>query len=106
MQPCVSLTHTHSVLCVCVSAEECPCQNGGMCVDSDGTCDCPSGYTGLYCQFGEYCTLKHHHNAAESLKSHTSILQTLQSEVFSVGLSGGEPISVSLTVTKEGSGCC
>uniref|UniRef100_A0A671W0Q0 Sushi, nidogen and EGF like domains 1 n=1 Tax=Sparus aurata TaxID=8175 RepID=A0A671W0Q0_SPAAU len=31
--------------------EECLCQNGGVCVDSNGTCECPSGYTGLYCQF-------------------------------------------------------
>ncbi|XP_020488730.2 sushi, nidogen and EGF-like domain-containing protein 1 isoform X1 [Labrus bergylta] len=31
--------------------EECLCQNGGVCVDNNGTCDCPSGYTGLYCQF-------------------------------------------------------
>ncbi|TNN74178.1 Sushi, nidogen and EGF-like domain-containing protein 1 [Liparis tanakae] len=31
--------------------EECLCQNGGVCVDINGTCDCPSGYTGLYCQF-------------------------------------------------------
>jgi len=39
-----------------MSAEECLCQNGGVCVDINGTCDCPSGYTGLYCQFGEYDT--------------------------------------------------
>ncbi|KAL4630710.1 sushi, nidogen and EGF-like domain-containing protein 1 [Arapaima gigas] len=31
--------------------EECLCQNGGTCVDANGSCDCPSGYTGLYCQF-------------------------------------------------------
>lgn len=31
--------------------EECLCQNGGVCVDINGTCDCPTGYTGLYCQF-------------------------------------------------------
>ncbi|KAM6963106.1 sushi, nidogen and EGF-like domain-containing protein 1 [Aplochiton taeniatus] len=31
--------------------EECLCQNGGVCVDMNGTCACPSGYTGLYCQF-------------------------------------------------------
>ncbi|KAM8874516.1 sushi, nidogen and EGF-like domain-containing protein 1 isoform 2-T2 [Spinachia spinachia] len=31
--------------------EECLCQNGGVCVDINGTCKCPSGYTGLYCQF-------------------------------------------------------
>uniref|UniRef100_A0A8C5N809 Sushi, nidogen and EGF-like domain-containing protein 1 n=1 Tax=Gouania willdenowi TaxID=441366 RepID=A0A8C5N809_GOUWI len=31
--------------------EECLCQNGGQCVDANGTCECPSGYTGLYCQF-------------------------------------------------------
>uniref|UniRef100_A0A8C9V4C8 Sushi, nidogen and EGF like domains 1 n=1 Tax=Scleropages formosus TaxID=113540 RepID=A0A8C9V4C8_SCLFO len=31
--------------------EECLCQNGGVCVDVNGSCDCPSGYTGLYCQF-------------------------------------------------------
>lgn len=37
-----------------MSAEECLCQNGGVCVDSNGTCDCPSGYMGLYCQFGRY----------------------------------------------------
>ncbi|XP_071202681.1 sushi, nidogen and EGF-like domain-containing protein 1 isoform X2 [Salvelinus alpinus] len=28
---------------------ECLCQNGGVCVD--GTCDCTSGFTGIYCQF-------------------------------------------------------
>ncbi|CAB1314375.1 unnamed protein product, partial [Coregonus sp. 'balchen'] len=31
--------------------EECLCQNGGVCVEVNGTCDCPSGFTGLYCQF-------------------------------------------------------
>ncbi|XP_019904939.2 sushi, nidogen and EGF-like domain-containing protein 1 isoform X3 [Esox lucius] len=31
--------------------EECLCQNGGICVDMNGTCDCPSGFTGIYCQF-------------------------------------------------------
>ncbi|KAJ7993401.1 hypothetical protein DPEC_G00272060 [Dallia pectoralis] len=31
--------------------EECLCQNGGVCTDINGTCDCPSGFTGLYCQF-------------------------------------------------------
>lgn len=36
-----------------LSAEECLCQNGGVCVDVSGTCECPSGYTGLRCQLGE-----------------------------------------------------
>ncbi|XP_052331565.1 sushi, nidogen and EGF-like domain-containing protein 1 isoform X1 [Oncorhynchus keta] len=31
--------------------EECLCQNGGICVEVNGTCDCSSGFTGLYCQF-------------------------------------------------------
>nr|XP_023657699.1 sushi, nidogen and EGF-like domain-containing protein 1 isoform X2 [Paramormyrops kingsleyae] len=31
--------------------EECLCQNGGVCVDVNGSCDCPSRYTGVYCQF-------------------------------------------------------
>ncbi|XP_013884547.1 sushi, nidogen and EGF-like domain-containing protein 1 isoform X2 [Austrofundulus limnaeus] len=31
--------------------EECLCQNGGVCVDTNGTCECPPGYTGHYCQF-------------------------------------------------------
>ncbi|XP_072771226.1 sushi, nidogen and EGF-like domain-containing protein 1 [Nerophis lumbriciformis] len=30
--------------------EECLCQNGGVCVDNNGTCECPASYTGLYCQ--------------------------------------------------------
>ncbi|XP_060775760.1 sushi, nidogen and EGF-like domain-containing protein 1 isoform X2 [Neoarius graeffei] len=31
--------------------EECLCQNGGVCIDANGTCECPTGFTGLYCQF-------------------------------------------------------
>uniref|UniRef100_A0AAZ3QN63 Sushi, nidogen and EGF-like domains 1 n=1 Tax=Oncorhynchus tshawytscha TaxID=74940 RepID=A0AAZ3QN63_ONCTS len=31
--------------------EECLCQNGGICVEVNGTCDCSSGFTGLHCQF-------------------------------------------------------
>uniref|UniRef100_A0AAZ3NXK6 Sushi, nidogen and EGF-like domains 1 n=1 Tax=Oncorhynchus tshawytscha TaxID=74940 RepID=A0AAZ3NXK6_ONCTS len=30
---------------------ECLCQNGGICVEVNGTCDCSSGFTGLHCQF-------------------------------------------------------
>ncbi|KAJ3599858.1 hypothetical protein NHX12_033812 [Muraenolepis orangiensis] len=33
------------------TCEECLCQNGGECVDANGTCECSSGFTGLYCQF-------------------------------------------------------
>lgn len=47
----------NSFLSVRVFAEECLCQNGGVCVDINGTCDCPTGYTGLYCQFGGYYML-------------------------------------------------
>ncbi|XP_060723740.1 sushi, nidogen and EGF-like domain-containing protein 1 isoform X1 [Tachysurus vachellii] len=31
--------------------EECLCQNGGACIDANGTCECPTGFIGLYCQF-------------------------------------------------------
>ncbi|XP_041862481.1 sushi, nidogen and EGF-like domain-containing protein 1 isoform X2 [Melanotaenia boesemani] len=30
--------------------DECPCQNGGVCVDITGRCECPAGYTGANCQ--------------------------------------------------------
>ncbi|XP_077463845.1 sushi, nidogen and EGF-like domain-containing protein 1 isoform X2 [Stigmatopora argus] len=33
------------------TCQECLCQNGGVCVDANGTCDCPASYTGIYCQF-------------------------------------------------------
>uniref|UniRef100_A0AAY4ES26 Sushi, nidogen and EGF-like domain-containing protein 1 n=1 Tax=Denticeps clupeoides TaxID=299321 RepID=A0AAY4ES26_9TELE len=33
------------------SSKECLCQNGGVCVDANGTCECPARFTGLYCQF-------------------------------------------------------
>ncbi len=33
-----------------------PCQNGGVCVDGINrfTCNCPVGYTGLFCEIGKY----------------------------------------------------
>nr|XP_043900380.1 sushi, nidogen and EGF-like domain-containing protein 1 isoform X1 [Solea senegalensis] len=37
--------------------EECLCQNGGVCANISGVCECPSGYTGPYCQFGGYNTV-------------------------------------------------
>lgn len=41
-------------VCLCLSAAECLCQNGGVCVGINGTCKCPSGFTGAYCQLGGY----------------------------------------------------
>jgi len=41
---------------VCTNIDECspdPCQNGATCIDSinEYTCDCPTGYDGVVCQF-------------------------------------------------------
>ena len=45
--------------CFKTELDECgssPCQNGGICTDAVNmyTCTCPSGYSGLHCEDGEW----------------------------------------------------
>ncbi len=38
---------------ILVGVDDCPgvCENGGVCNEDTGHCDCPEGYTGVLCQF-------------------------------------------------------
>lgn len=46
--------------CLAAPCEPNPCQNNGKCVEDedDFECVCPDGYSGQYCQVGEYIVIE------------------------------------------------
>ena len=79
--PVLLLTNNFAVTCSPT------CQNGGTChiSSSSAHCDCPSGYTGSYCQNrGMHIITRHNPRTAEVHEQMLKCTQ-LQYEIFSLG---------------------